>query len=51
MNSKELLFAALDGESTPRVPVIGAGGVVNILTQEIIKRAGVLCPPPITAGT
>lgn len=44
MNPKELLFAALDGESTSRVPVIGAGGVVNILNREIIKRAGVPLP-------
>ncbi len=50
MNSKELLFAALDGQSTPRVPVIGAGGVVNILTQEIIKRAGVPLPSAHYSG-
>jgi [methyl-Co(III) methanol-specific corrinoid protein]:coenzyme M methyltransferase len=50
LSQRELVLAALKGEKTFRVPVVGLGGMVNTLNREVILRAGIPLPTAHYSG-
>ncbi len=43
-------MAALAGKRTPRFPVVGPGGLINVLTRSIIDRLGIPLPAAHYSG-
>ena len=43
-------MAALSGETTPRLPVIGPGGLINVLTRSALERFGIPLPAAHFSG-
>ncbi len=50
MDRRELLAAALAGEPTPRFPVLGPGGLINVITREVLDRFGIPLPAAHYSG-
>ena len=50
MNRRELLMAALAGEPTPRFPVLGPGGLINVVTRTVLDRFGIPLPAAHYSG-
>jgi [methyl-Co(III) methanol-specific corrinoid protein]:coenzyme M methyltransferase len=50
LNRRELLKAALAGEPTHRFPVIGPGGLINVINRSILDRMGVPLPAAHYSG-
>jgi [methyl-Co(III) methanol-specific corrinoid protein]:coenzyme M methyltransferase len=43
-------MAALAGDSTPRFPVLGPGGLINVLTRTVLDRFGIPLPAAHYSG-
>ncbi len=50
MNRRELLTAALAGEPTTRFPVLGPGGLINVINRTILDRFGIPFPAAHYSG-
>ncbi len=50
MNRRDILMAALAGKSTPRFPVLGPGGLINVLTRTVLDRFGIPLPAAHYSG-
>jgi len=50
MNRRELLMAAIDGEPTPRFPVLGPGGLINVITRVVLERFHIPLPAAHYSG-
>jgi len=50
LNRRELLFGALAGQSTDRFPVIGPGGLINVINRSVIDRLGIPLPAAHYSG-
>ncbi len=50
MKRREILMAALAGEPTPRFPVLGPGGLINVITRTAIDRFGIPLPAAHYSG-
>lgn len=50
MNRRELLLAALAGEPTDRFPVIGPGGLINVINRPVLDRLGIPLPAAHYSG-
>lgn len=50
MNRRELLFGVLAGQSTDRFPVIGPGGLINVINRSVIDRLGIPLPAAHYSG-
>lgn len=50
MNRREILMAALDGEATPRFPILGPGGLINVITRTVLDRFGIPLPAAHYSG-
>jgi MtaA/CmuA family methyltransferase len=50
LNRREILMAALAGETTPRFPVIGPGGLINVITRTVLDRFGIPLPAAHYSG-
>jgi MtaA/CmuA family methyltransferase len=50
LTRRELLWAALAGEPTHRFPVIGPGGLINVINRSILDRLGVPLPAAHYSG-
>jgi MtaA/CmuA family methyltransferase len=50
LNRREILMTALDGKGTPRFPVIGPGGLINVLTRTVLDRFGIPLPAAHYSG-
>lgn len=44
MNSKERLIAVLSGQQSDRLPCICPGGMMNMVTNELMRRANIFLP-------
>lgn len=44
MNDRERLLRKLDGEATDRIPVICPGGMMNMVTRELMERCSIYLP-------
>ena len=44
MTEKERFFCVLHGEQTDRPPCICPGGMMNMITEEVMDRCGVSWP-------
>jgi MtaA/CmuA family methyltransferase len=50
LNRRDILMAALAGDSTPRFPVLGPGGLINVLTRTVLDRFGIPFPAAHYSG-
>jgi [methyl-Co(III) methanol-specific corrinoid protein]:coenzyme M methyltransferase len=50
LTRRELLWAALNGEPTERFPVIGPGGLINVINRTILDRLGIPLPAAHYSG-
>lgn len=50
MDRRQLVLAALSGEATPRFPVLGPGGLINVVTQEVLERFHIPLPAAHYSG-
>jgi MtaA/CmuA family methyltransferase len=50
LNRRDVLMAALAGNSTPRFPVLGPGGLINVLTRTVLDRFGIPLPAAHYSG-
>jgi len=50
LNRREILMAALAGKSTPRFPVLGPGGLINVITRTVLDRFGIPLPAAHYSG-
>ncbi len=50
MNRREILMAALAGEPVPRFPVMGPGGLINVVTRTVLDRFGIPLPAAHYSG-
>jgi [methyl-Co(III) methanol-specific corrinoid protein]:coenzyme M methyltransferase len=50
LERREVLLAALRGEPTPRFPVMGPGGSINVLTRHVLERFHVALPSAHYSG-
>jgi MtaA/CmuA family methyltransferase len=50
LNRREILMAALAGEPTPRFPVLGPGGLINVVTRTVLERFSIPLPAAHYSG-
>lgn len=50
LERREVLLAALRAEPTPRFPVIGPGGAINVLTRHVLERFNITLPAAHYSG-
>jgi [methyl-Co(III) methanol-specific corrinoid protein]:coenzyme M methyltransferase len=50
LNRREIVMAALAGEPTPRFPVLGPGGLINVVTRTVLDRFGIPLPAAHYSG-
>ncbi len=50
MDKREVLLAALNDQPTPRFPVVGSGGSINVLTRHVLDRFRVALPSAHYSG-
>lgn len=50
MDRRELLFHVLDGGKPPRFPVLGPGGLINVINFTILDRLGIPLPAAHYSG-
>jgi MtaA/CmuA family methyltransferase len=50
LNRREIIMAALSGEPTPRFPVLGPGGSINVITRIVLDRFGIPLPAAHYSG-
>ncbi|MDY6794764.1 MAG: uroporphyrinogen decarboxylase family protein [Actinomycetota bacterium] len=50
MNQRELLLSVISGEPAYRFPVIGPGGLINIINRTILDRLGIPLPAAHYSG-
>jgi len=50
LNRREILIAALEDRQIPRFPVLGPGGMINVVTRTVLDRFGIPLPAAHYSG-